>query len=319
MNIFHCCVQKTASQWVRRLFQDTRILELSGLQPYDFYQELEKEDPRLSSSYIFTEPFPSNVIITPLYISFESFCSIPKNENYRAFFIMRDPRDLVVSWYFSTKYSHPPIGKIQVHRDKLNQVTIEEGLQLSIDFLKERGYFRTLQSWLNAPIADPNIKLFKYEDLTGPKSFETIQDLFNHCLIPIDSKMLQDVLADECFEKLAKRKQGIEDKFAHYRKGIEGDWINYFDDEVESKFNEVAGKLTAELGYRTTRVELFKKQLVKTQMNLQQAQTQIQQLQQQNLNNHVDAHSHKVAQDSLVTMELCKFRWLISLFNKLKK
>lgn len=320
MNIFHCCVQKTASQWIRSLFQDSRITMHSGLQVLNFYHDLEKEDPRLSSSYLFTVPFPANTIVTPLYISFESFCSIPKTEKYRAFFIMRDPRDLVVSWYFSTKYSHPPIGKILERRDKLNQVSIEEGLILSIDFLSERGYFRTLESWINAPVIDSNVKLVKFEDLTGADNLTVIQDLLDHCLIDVSPDVLQSLLDDVSFEKLANRKQGIEDQFAHYRKGIEGDWVNYFDDKVEAKFNDVAGALTAALGYRTTKIDLLKAQLANTQTLLQQSQAEIQMLK-ISLSNKEDSLriESKQATDKIVALTSSKLGWLQSQWNKFKK
>lgn len=320
MNIFHCCVQKTASQWFRRIFHDSRILELSGLQPYNFYQELEKEDPRLSSSYVFTEQFPSNTIITPLYISFESFCTIPKNEDYRAFFVMRDPRDLIVSWYFSTRYSHPSIGKIQEHRDKLNQVSIKEGLMLSIDFLLDRGYFLTLESWINAAAVDPNVRLVKYEDITSSDNFGAMEDLFRHCMIHARTDVLQAVLDDVRFEKLAERKQGIEDQFSHYRKGIEGDWVNYFDDEVESKFNEELGDLTAALGYRTTKVDLLKKQLAQTQLYLQKALLDIQELQQQCLKNGLERpRQFEQANEVLELTEMSMFWRFRSQWTRLKK
>jgi len=51
--------------------------------------------------------FPSDHIVGPLYIKAENFQQIPKPKRFAVFYVMRDPRDLAVSHYFSQRYSHP--------------------------------------------------------------------------------------------------------------------------------------------------------------------------------------------------------------------
>ncbi len=45
------------------------------------------------------------------------------------------------------------------------------------------------------------------------------------------------------------RNQGVEDQNAHYRKGISGDWRNYFDESLITYFREVTRDLLEVLGY----------------------------------------------------------------------
>lgn len=53
------------------------------------------------------------------------------------------------------------------------------------------------------------------------------------------------------FEKYSGgRKKGLENPNSHYRKGIAGDWINYFDDTTISHFKQVTKDLLEVLGYQ---------------------------------------------------------------------
>ena len=141
-NIFHCCVQKTGSQWIKAIFADQRIHHLTKMQIHTYQTTMPGGfDPRNLLERTFDTSFPPNTIISPLYITYENYKQIPKSENHRTFFIMRDPRDIAVSWYFSVKHSHVPIGQIAEFRDKLNQLDISEGLKFAIDFLGDFGIF----------------------------------------------------------------------------------------------------------------------------------------------------------------------------------
>ncbi len=112
-NVYHCTVQKCASQWMRALFSDPRVYRASGLRPYRYQDDLPGQfDPRTLTERRFDEPFPVNSIATTIYIDYEGFSRIPKPRTYKAFFIMRDPRDVLISWYFSSKHSHPLQGNL---------------------------------------------------------------------------------------------------------------------------------------------------------------------------------------------------------------
>src|SRR5215212_3669825 len=68
-NIFHCCVHKTASQWVRKILADERTYKYSGLEAYNYQRDWPGGvDTRPITERKFTEPFPTHTIVTPIYI-----------------------------------------------------------------------------------------------------------------------------------------------------------------------------------------------------------------------------------------------------------
>jgi len=250
IHIFHCTIQKAGSQWIKQIFSDARTFEYSGLAPFSYYKHIGGDDPRKLTERTIEMQFPRYTIVTPLYLDFTSFQTIPKSENYKAFFIMRDPRDLVVSWYFSTKYSHRLNHTIARHRAELNRLSEIKGLIYAIDYLEEVGIFPTLRSWVPAPQTDPNVLLVRFEDLIAPDNFKIYQQLFSHCDIRLPENLLVQILNDYSFKKLKSREsQQKESEKRHYRKGKAGDWKNYFDEPVLKHFEATTGDLVQYLGY----------------------------------------------------------------------
>lgn len=248
-NIYHCCPQKTASQWLKSIFEDPLVYKYSGLFPMNFTEYAKTANLKNSDKYDFPQPFPVKTVVTPLYITYQQFLEIPKPEAYRAFFVMRDPRDLVVSQYFSKLKSHKRSSEIDQVRQELHQYSQKEGFSRMIDHLSENGYWDRIRSWGQIP--DFNVKIVKYEHLTGKETaFQSFKTLFTFCKLAIPDEVLKEVLAKKSFEALsAGRKQGQEDQASHYRKGVAGDWQNYFDEDLKAKFDNVAGDIVQTFGY----------------------------------------------------------------------
>jgi hypothetical protein len=249
-NIYHCCTQKTASQWIRRIFSDEKTVgHYTGLESYQCESQFaDGVDARRLDERRFHEPFPRGTVVTPLYISYECFAEIPKPERYKGFFVMRDPRDIVVSRYFSFKLSHRPSGTIPTIREHLNQVDEPAGLEYVIAELDRRGLFAALRSW-QRPLP-PEMVNVRYEDLIGDDQFEKFQKLMSHCEIEMPKAMLRDVLRRNSFqERSGGRAPGEEDPNSHLRKGVAGDWKNHFTESVERAFRQTTGNLVDELGY----------------------------------------------------------------------
>ena len=251
VNVYHCCVQKTASQWIRAILSDPRTFNYSGLVTYNYQSKLPGAyDPRKITYRHFKDPFPRDTIVTPLYIGFEDFMTIPKPDRYKAFFVMRDPRDIVVSWYFSTKYSHRLTDRVQESRTVLNRLSLTEGMCYAVNLLQDRGLFPALREWSKLATRDKNVLLVRFEDLTvNPKLFDK---LFAHCDIRMPENVRHQLLENYSFGKLSGRKRGYEEKHSHYRKGTVGDWKNYFNPSITAEFKNTTGDLIMSIGYENS-------------------------------------------------------------------
>ncbi len=241
-NVYHCCTQKTASQWFRSIFHDPFFYKKTGL---------------VSSPYIemglrtasFKKALPKRTVATHLYVGYPAYSTIPKPENYKTFFVMRDPRDIVVSWYFSAKNSHVLIDPVPQMRLDLEPLNLRDGLIYIINRLQEFGSFDAQRSWMNVSEEGDRIKIFYYEALAhDDKAF--LQSLFEYLEITVSDAELSEFVERHTFSKLSGgRKPGEEDINSHYRKGQSGDWKNYFDNSVMSHFRQITGHLIEELGY----------------------------------------------------------------------
>ena len=89
---------------------------------------------------------------------FERLNSTP----YRGFHVIRDPRDILISAYFSAKYSHPVYSDaFAEHREKLISKDIKQGLLLELG--RRKAEFEAMQEW---EYENPNVYETRFEVLT---------------------------------------------------------------------------------------------------------------------------------------------------------
>ena len=198
---------------------------------------------------------------------------------YRGFHVIRDPRDVLVSAYFSHLYSHPirpDGGWIAEFRRQLEAAAdIEHGLQLEMDF--NATIFASMQNW---DYANPRILETRYERLMIDPVAEFAR-IFNFlgfdtprlgmvtlAAMALDSWRLQRlkqprpvrstlpelalrrIVRRNAFERLTKGRQpGQENMRHHYRKGVSGDWRTYFTPGLKTRFKDRYGNLLLRLGY----------------------------------------------------------------------
>ncbi|GIE76892.1 hypothetical protein Aph02nite_28420 [Actinoplanes philippinensis] len=236
VNVYHCAVRKTASQWVKSVFSDPIVYRRSGLVTYDprYYGW---KDPRI---------VPPQRIGLSLYLPYKRYRKMPKPGAHRTFFIYRDPRDLLVSSYFSTRDSHTPMGDVLAVRAALRERSQKDGMLYLIEHLTRKGMFNAVRSWVEAPPSE-TVRLVRYEDLTGDDQFAEMDALMRHCGIDIPPTELTTLLEKYSFSRMAERKKAGE--ISHYRKGKCGDWRNHFDDDIEQAFRNATGDLLDILGY----------------------------------------------------------------------
>jgi hypothetical protein len=243
-NVYHCCVYRTGSQWLRGLLSDWRVYRSSALRTLTYQERLTgRIDPRPLTERTFDSPFPEHRIVTPLYISFGNFREIPKPDAYRAFFVYRNPRDIVISTYFLRRNTDT-LGNDPEERAYLRSAPIDDGLISVIDRSERTGVFEAFRSWHAAEQEDRNLRLIRYEDLTGDIGVTEMEKLFYFCDIALTPAETTKLMERFSFARLSGgRRKGQTDRSSHYRSGIAGQGRKYFTPRVEDRFRAAAGDL----------------------------------------------------------------------------
>jgi len=203
-------------------------------------------------------------------------------DDYRGFHVIRDPRDIVVSSYFSHLYSHPTTDwpELVDHRRQLIAVDKERAMYLVIDFLE--GVFEDLAGW---EYSNPRVLELKMEDvvrapevtLLSAFEFLGLVDvdrtglpvqlaaavssvkvrrpwLMPFRVVPLPASVVTRTLKRNAFAvKADGRTPGVENVSSHYRKGISGDWANHFSAGHKDYFKARYGDLLVMLGYESDR------------------------------------------------------------------
>jgi sulfotransferase family protein len=251
-NVYHCCVHKTGSQWIRKVLADPDVYRTTGLRTFAYAPRLPSDGKNRGYDALrFDSAFPRRTIVSPLYIDHAGFARIPKPEPWRAFFVARDPRDVVVSWYFSTAHSHPTASNqsLQRTRERLAKMSQEEALVFTIQTLRDYGLFDALDGWVRAAEEDDAVLLVRYEELIGDAAEARWQALFEHCDVRLEPDERRAVLDRYSFERLSGRRPGEEDPDSKLRKGVAGDWRNHFTPAVARAFEDATGDLVRRIGY----------------------------------------------------------------------
>ena len=249
-NMYHCCAQKTASQWFKAVFSDRVFYKYTGLEVFT-HRQLVDQKVRMDGPVPyaqFRDPIPPRTVGSPLYLGYLAYLTLPKPGNFRAFFVTRDPRDITISWYFSARYSHDPAGMVAKFRRDLEDLDLSQGLMYGIDALEDTGLYSVLRSWSRVH-DDDKVRIFRYEDLARDNE-AFLRGLLSYLAVSLPEAEFAAMYERNKFATLAGgRVQGQEVSTDHYRKGLAGDWTNHFDRSVEIHFRNTTGDLTEQLGY----------------------------------------------------------------------
>jgi lipopolysaccharide transport system ATP-binding protein len=228
--IFHVTHHKAGSQWIRHVLDKL-------LSPW-------LVAPEADNSQFLSRPIAKRGVYPTLYITREQFDSVALPDGWKRFIVIRDLRDTLISLYFSLKVSHRVMNpNMRECRDRLQSIPQEHALRSLIRNTGDR--IADLQrSWIGGEDV-----VFKYEDflIRDGELFERI--LLEHCGLPIPRHQIQEAVAANRFEARAGRKPGEEDQSAHERKGIAGDWRNYFTDSLAKEFKDRFGEHLVATGY----------------------------------------------------------------------
>lgn len=216
-------------------------------------------------------PFPRNQFPTvkrSLYHShYLPTFNIPKNNPI--LFLVRDGRDVMVSLYhhqllWNEKNKLSP-KDVHYHRKNVpfdDYENVKKNLGAFIKYSFEHrppkwqqftfmgNWFDYNQAWLAEKKRNPNVHLVRYEDLLE-NTGKTLLQLLQALQLPnaIDHKKVEKIVHTFSFQNQAKRNQGEEDAHSFLRKGIRGDWKNYFGPEECALFKHYTKNMLVDLGY----------------------------------------------------------------------
>lgn len=228
VHVTHC---KAGSQWIYKILRECapeRIVE-----------------PQLGETQFLHWPLQPGKVYPTAYVTKQQFDSVRLPRNWRRFVIIRDLRDTLVSAYFSFKVSHPILEPRLAHlRSVLQSSSPDEGMIYLMDeWLVNCA--RIQVSWVDA--GEP---LIRYEDLLAHDLEILERVLLDECRLAVSRERLREVILSSRFERLTMgRERGQEDIMAYARKGIAGDWRNYFSDRVKQAFKTRYGGLLVATGY----------------------------------------------------------------------
>src|SRR5262249_48297045 len=148
--------------------------------------------------------------------------------------------------YFSMKVSHAPDHPAVLEcRAALRARSVEDGL---LWCMRSKGFEDSAaiqRSW-----GVSGERLIRYEDLLEKDEEVLVRLLQWECGLPIEEERLRSIIRANRFESLTGRPRGQEDVTSHERKGVAGDWRNYFTDRVKRAFKARFGDLLVATGYK---------------------------------------------------------------------
>ncbi|WP_298262431.1 sulfotransferase domain-containing protein [uncultured Lutibacter sp.] len=276
MTYFYFGIHKAASTWLIQIL-------------YDLSDLLNINHKHYHSAKMFNHNIENEIAINNLdFFSYTNaeYNSVKKlNRSFKGFHVIRDPRDIVVSSYFSHLKTHSDYmwPELNEYRAELKSLNFEEGIQATMRHLDDMmidgepvKIFDSLNNW---NYDNENIFETRFEDLTKnpyiflPKIFIflglldkrstlphtlTKKEILNELIFNINSNKKRDlnfgllmslIYKHDFYFKTKGRFKGELNENSHYRKGEVGDWQNYFTKKNINYFKDNYGELLIKLGY----------------------------------------------------------------------
>ncbi len=228
-------MEKSGSTWLRNMFN-----ALPGFHSFKPKHNSALDDTLRPGMF---EPYRHRLAVIRLHTPWsEEATDILRQSNVPYIIQYRDLRDTAVSWYFYVTQ----VQSRHVLHDKISAMSFDEGLNYYIDrLLPERVRF--IRNWRTH--RDPQLSCeVTYEALLA----DTIAEFgraARFCFGDIPDDVIVRAVKQNSFQSVTGRQPGEEDQSAFVRKGITGDWQNYFTPAHKERFKAVAGQFLVEIGY----------------------------------------------------------------------
>ena len=222
-SIIFFTTHKCASKFFHQFFND--IANQSYLKKFNFDEYIlryAKYD--LQDTLYYEHGLEKGCIFAPIR-RFEKFKNI---HNYKVILAIRDPRDVLVSYYYSTLYSHDVSStSFLSHRKKFENHDIDSFVIENSNWL-----FKTLDQYKNNLASYHYIK---YDELIN-NSLDTIKKLLNFMSVDMPQEKIQQYVKDLSPSEATE-------KFKHKRSGLSGQFSDHLKPETVNALNNKFKKI----------------------------------------------------------------------------
>jgi hypothetical protein len=265
---------RCASAWIRGILKDCCFS--AGIR----YRSIRNCSDFDSSKFTDLGDFVQRNRIRFLALANANATALEELPPFLGFHVVRDPRDVAVSSYFSHLHSHSTKDweRLESHRALLKTLPKPAGLLEDMKF--SRWNLENMRRW---DYARDNVLEVRMEELTddptpgfkeifrflGILEDDTTATELQQRALQLGERFKGIILGDtrtriygevlrrtvnrHAFSnKSGQRPRGTEDAKSHFRKGIAGDWENHFDASHIATFKRDFPDLLQLLGYETT-------------------------------------------------------------------
>lgn len=247
-SILHFSVNKSATQYVKSLL--SRIGQENGLTPVHlhdysfnsslpFFDKLDVEEMK-KYAYLFK---PHGYVYSVFGGAIEG---LPGLEAYHIVLMVRDPRDVLTSMYYSLAYSHSVPEVTSNKRENFlrrrahtREISIDEFVLENAE--SERAIYQRYTDLLVRQY--PHLYLTRYEDMIN--DFETwLNGLLAYCRLELSPALRSAIYAEA--EKIRPTRENI---YAHVRRGKSGDYLEKLKPQTIARLNEIFSQVLADYHY----------------------------------------------------------------------
>ncbi|MDZ7662816.1 sulfotransferase domain-containing protein [Thiohalophilus sp.] len=170
--------------------------------------------------------------------------------------VWRDGRDILISQYFHSLFKNEKGNSVLVDSCRADlgfqdYENISANLVQFMEYIYETKHHPRF-SWVdfaNRWVGCEHCTHVFYEDLRSHPARELQRIINSLSGISLDADQCKKIVCCHSFEKKAGRKPGEENSHSFMRKGVVGDWKNYFTCEARERFHAYAGDALIRLGY----------------------------------------------------------------------
>ena len=230
-------VHKAATMYIDQILKELAIAK--GSIPIDYSAWFSSGKRSLYRHY--ADPAFMNTVFHSqgyYYGAFREYRNIPDLQKFKTLLILRDPRDVLVSHYFSLAYSHAVINWF-VYRERKN------ALKMSIDdwvLKRARVLVKDYEKYVDNVLNKPNVLYLTYEEMTNDLG-SWLNKVVKHIGMTDQREVIDDIIIR------SKHIKGSGDRKDHVRAAKSGDHMNKLKPETISQLNTLFGPVMKELGY----------------------------------------------------------------------